>query len=130
MQIIHASFFFKFDPESITNVIVFIVSRASLILSQVSVIDKCTLASKFSITSVKAVHVSHTCFPWACEDRRSNCIWHFLFTTLNLAGHKNTQFICEDEFLYCYCFLDVCNQLWSFRVVNTVNHCNSFHLDL
>ena len=26
--------------------------------------------------------------------------------------------------------MDVCNQLWSLRVVNIVNHCSSFHLDL
>ena len=54
-QIIHAPFSLtsrmKFDTESITNVIFCIVSRASLIWSEVSWIDKCTLASKFSITS-------------------------------------------------------------------------------
>ena len=59
MQIINASFFLtskmKFVTESITKVIFSIVSRVSWILSEVSLIDKCTLAGKFSITSVKAV---------------------------------------------------------------------------
>ena len=114
----------KFDTKSVMNVIFSVVSRASLILPQVLLMDKCTLASKFSITSVKAI--SHTFFPfnlntklsgctffcpfdflacattWAHEDRRLNCTWHFLFTTVDLAGHENTHVICKDEFLYFY----------------------------
>ena len=41
---------------------------------------------------------------------------HLLFTTVDLACHENTHFICKDEFLYCYCFLGIGDQLWSFRV--------------
>ena len=124
----------KFYTESIPNVILSIVSRAAtLILFEVSLIDKYTLTSKLIIH-----HISKGCKPYLfrlnlntylsgstpltfwhvphylgiCEDKRSNCIWHFLFTTVDLAGHENTHFICKDEFLY------IGNQLWSLRVVN------------
>lgn len=49
------------DTESITSIMFSSVSRASLILSVVSLIDKFSLSSKLSIISVKAVYVT-VCF--------------------------------------------------------------------
>ena len=127
----------KFYTESIPNVILSIVSRAAtLILFEVSLIDKYTLTSKLIIH-----HISKGCKPYlfrlnlntyssgstlfhpfdflACATLLGN-MWrqeiqlYMVFSFYNCGSSRSQKhsLICKDELLY------IGNQLWSLKVVN------------